>query len=348
VTYEKVIVYYFSGTGNARNAAHWICKVAEDKGIPSQMINIDNFTSIDTPDVVGKTLIGFCYPTHGFNAPPILLKFVSKFPRCKNVNAFTLNTRAGMKIHKGFIPGLSGVAQFLPALILKSKGFRIVAMQPLDLPSNWLIIHPGLRKPVVDSIYNRCHGIVNDFASGMLEGERKYKALISLPIDLIISPISLGYYLMGRFFLAKTMIATKDCDSCEKCVSNCPVSAIKIVQTRPFWTYRCESCMRCVNICPQRAIETMHGFTVLMFALSSLVISPTVILLARYLGVWDLIPGSFIGKNLWSWGYSFLFLLIFIFCYRGLHFIMRFQIIDWIITYTSLSNFKFWRRYKAP
>ena len=175
--YDQLIIYYFSGTGNARNAAQWIINVAEERGIKTHLINIDRFKTIDIPALTDTTLIGFCTPTHGFNLPPIMLKFIRKFPKVKHADAFILNTRAGVKLSRLFIPGLSGAAQFLPAIILRFKGFRIVGMQSLDLPSNWLILHPGLREKVIQSIYSRCNKIVDDFALRLLDGKRKYKAL---------------------------------------------------------------------------------------------------------------------------------------------------------------------------
>lgn len=42
-------------------------------------------------------------------------------------------------------PGLSGLALILPALMLRLKGYRIKGLRPLDLPSNWISLHPGLR-----------------------------------------------------------------------------------------------------------------------------------------------------------------------------------------------------------
>jgi hypothetical protein len=90
------------------------------------------------------------------------------FPKVKRTDAFILNTRGGLKLFRLYLPGLSGVAQLLPALILSLKGFRIVGMQ-------------------------------------ILNGKRKYKALLSLPFDIAIIPVAVGYYLMGRFFLAKTL-----------------------------------------------------------------------------------------------------------------------------------------------
>ena len=91
--YNNLIIYYFSGTGNAKNASLWILKVAEENGLKTQLINIDRFKTIDPPELTGRTLIGFCSPTHGFNLPPIVLKFIRKFPKVNNADAFILNTR---------------------------------------------------------------------------------------------------------------------------------------------------------------------------------------------------------------------------------------------------------------
>jgi flavodoxin len=38
--YKKIIIYYFSGTGNSRNVAVWLSQVAEENNIESQIINI--------------------------------------------------------------------------------------------------------------------------------------------------------------------------------------------------------------------------------------------------------------------------------------------------------------------
>jgi Pyruvate/2-oxoacid:ferredoxin oxidoreductase delta subunit len=347
-TYDRLIVYYFSGTGNARNAAQWIIKVAEARGLETHLISIDRFETIEYPELSNKTLIGFCFPTHGFNAPPLIIKFIRKFPKIKNADAFILNTRGGLKLSKVFIPGLSGIAQILPALVLRMKGLRIVGMQPIDLPSNWLLLHPGLKEKVVNSIYERCHSIVNEFADKTISGERNYKALLSLPIDVALLPISMGYYFIGRFFLAKTLIATDACNQCNKCVNNCPVNGITLVREIPFWTYRCENCMRCVNICPQRAIETMHAFSTVLIILSSMLITPLIIGTLQYFDAWKFFDQSIIAKNVWSLINVFLFLIFVFISYRIIHYLMRYKLVNKIITYTSLSKYKFWRRYKAP
>lgn len=346
--YDQIIVFYFSGTGNARNAAQWIINSAEQKGLQTNLIRIDQSTPFEFPPLSDKTLIGFCSPTHGFNMPPIVLKFINKFPRLGKTDAFILNTRGGLKLYRFFIPGLSGVAQLFPALILKLKGMRIVGMQPLDLPSNWLILHPGLRDKVVHSIYSRCSKITYTFADNLLQGKRKYKALLSLPLDLALLPISLGYYLIGRFLFAKTLIATNACNSCEKCVNQCPVAAIKMVSNRPFWKVTCESCMRCVNACPKRAIETTHSYTGLLVVLSSLVLTPLISRGLNTLGIMDWLYRFAFADFLMFIVDSVVFVGFVILGYHFIHYMMRFSLVNKIITYTSFSTYKFWRRYTPP
>lgn len=346
--YKNLIIYYFSGTGNARNAANWILEIAQNNGISSQLVNIDRLGSIEDLSYSQKTLVGFCFPTHGFNMPPIMLKFIMRFPHVQKLDAFILNTRAGMKMSTLFIPGLSGAAQLLPAAMLRYKGFSIVGMQPLDLPSNWIFLHPGLKQKVIDSIYSRCHKIVNKFALKVLSGKKSFKALISVPIDILLLPIAIGYYFVGRFFLAKTLIATNDCNACEKCVDQCPVEAIKMIHNKPFWKYSCESCMRCVNACPQRAIETTQTFSTILLLLSSLVVTPLLIGGLELLGIWELFTRNAFSEKTWSIINAVIFLLFVFISYRILHFLMKYKIINDLITYTSFSSYKFWRRYKAP
>lgn len=343
--YEQLFIYYFSGTGNARNLAGWIGHVAQNHNLEVKIINIDRFEKIEIPDTSKKTLIGFCSPTHGFNLPPIMLKFIFKFPRLRNADVFIVNTRAGLKLSKLFIPGMSGIAQILPAIMLLLKSYRIVGMQPIDLPSNWIFLHPGLKQKVVDSITKRIKRITERFAKRMISGKTKYKALISLPIDIAVAPIAAGYYFIGRFYLAKTMIATSDCNLCMKCINECPVEAIKL-NKMPFWTYRCESCMRCINSCPKRAIEVTHSFSIGLLVLSLIFLMPAIILLFQDLNLYSTNSPWWFSEifHIIKW---IIFIIFFFISYRVLHYLMRFRWINKIVTYTSLSKYKFWRRYKA-
>lgn len=341
--YDNLILYYFTGTGNALAAANWIAQVAQTKSIPVEIIKITRSLSINAKDIPNNSLIGFCYPTHGFNAPPVVISFLYRLPKIKN-QVFLLNTKAGIKLNKLFLPGLSGLAQLMPALILKIKGCRPIGLQPMDLPSNWISIHPGIKQKVVHSIFNRCKEITKRFAEKILAGKSIFKGLVSLPIDLLISPISVAYLLFGRFALSKTFIADHTCNSCKVCEKECPVKAISMKNNTPFWTWKCESCMHCMNVCPQKAIQTPHLFTVILWYL---VFSLVPLLVMR-----ELVKTSTFFSEYFDLFFKFSTIIIgfpiLFFSYRTLHFLMRFRLFNWLIRYTSLSKLPFWRRYFAP
>lgn len=338
---KHLYLYYFSGTGNSLATANWIADEARNEVAKVYLINIGNKQPFIAPEK--NSLIGFCYPTHGFNAPPIVLKFICSIRsyKKKNVGFFLVNTRAGMKMGKTFLPGLSGIALYLPALMLRMKGFQFRGFRPIDLPSNWIFLHPGIKESVVDSMFTHYELKTRAFTKKMLNGNIVWRGIRDVVWDLLISPVSIGYYFIGRYALAKTLFANQQCNRCNACVRNCPVEAIKIVDSRPYWTYRCESCMKCINECPHKAIHTTHGFTLLLWW-TLLSIIPFFLLK---------IPGfkqSFIlDDTVYFVIYSAIALLLMFLNYRIMHFLLKFRFFNWLLTVSSMTHYRFWRRYTS-
>jgi Pyruvate/2-oxoacid:ferredoxin oxidoreductase delta subunit len=339
--YKDLTIYYFSGTGNALTASRWIAECARKKGIKTNLVSIDRFKKILVPPAQGKRLIGFCYPTHGFNLPWIMLKFIFKFPIIKGCDVFLLNTRAGFKTYRWFVPGISGIAQILPAIILLIKGFRLKGMFPMDMPSNWISVHPGFNQATVADIFARCHVMLERFCEKIFSGRRYIRpnVLIMFPIDLALAPIALMYFMYGRFYFAKIFIASTDCDTCSLCETKCPTASIKIINSRPFWKFTCESCMRCINICPRKAIQVSHSLAVFIALIGSLL---PIALALEFLN--SLIPSSLIktADYFIKWGIS----LSIFFIVSGLVFwLLKIRFINKFFIDTSLT--KYWRRYMA-
>jgi Pyruvate/2-oxoacid:ferredoxin oxidoreductase delta subunit len=340
--WKSLYIYYISGTGNARASSFWMADEAKKSGLQSKVQQIDRYENIVMPEPDSKPIIGFVFPTHGFNAAPIMLKFIAGFPRGMGREVFLVNTRAGMKLSKLFIPGLSGVALLLPAFMLWIKGYRCIGLRPVDLPSNWISLHPGLRKKVIESIFERCERIVRGFIKKVLAGKKVYRGLASIPVDLLISPIALGYYLGGRFFLAKTFVSNNKCNNCGLCIRECPTSSIMIVRDRPYWKLSCESCMRCMNNCPNRAIETAHGMAVLFWIIFSAINAQLIFLI---INAFNLSPAPWwwlIVSNIISIGVMVLITAV---LYHIMHYIMTVKPFRYFVRFTSLTAFPFWRRY---
>jgi ferredoxin len=339
--YQKLIVYYFSGTGNSENVAFWMADIAKGNGMEASLINIAKTARRGIEQPGPDTLVAFVSPIHGFNYPPVMLNFLIHFPKGHN-KVLLLNTRAGMLIGKWITPGLTGIAFYFAALILKLKGYSIRSMFPVDLPSNWISVHPGLNERTVKYLHERNQEKVYRFAQKVLSGGHDFRGVREIVQDMLVAPISLGYDFIGRFFFAKTYYASADCDNCGLCIKSCPVKAIKKVDSRPFWTFNCESCMHCMSNCPKKAIETAHGSVLVITMLSSLVVSG---LFYSYFREWFFdIEHTLLGFIL----ESAMFLGILAVWYRLLHYAMRFKFIERLVVYTSLTKYKFWgRRYRA-
>src|SRR5512140_3671241 len=156
-------MFYFSGTGNARNVARWVVDVWRGRGQVAEAVDLARCGG-RAIDVGPDDDIGLASPTHGFNFPPITLRFLFAFPRTTRGNrVFIFNTRGGVRLFGVYVPGLSGAAQLLAALVFVLKGYRVAGMRPVDLPSSWISLHPGLREETVRAIYRRCEAIIRRF-----------------------------------------------------------------------------------------------------------------------------------------------------------------------------------------
>lgn len=344
--YNNLIIYYLSGTGNALNSARWITEEANKKNIKTFLFPIDRKKKPDVPETKGKTLIGFCYPTHGFAPPWSMLKFIFKFPRLKNFDFFLLNTRAGMKFSKIYFPGLSGVAQILPMLFLLIKGFKIAGLLPIDLPSNWISLHPGLSQKATEQIAQRRKAQIIKYSNNLLEKGRSYnyKVFLYVPLDLLVAPISFLYLFVGRFIIAKSFMATSDCGDCRLCIDNCPTGALKMKDNRPYWSFSCESCMRCISTCPTKSIQTAHSFWLSVLYISSSL--PLSYLLVSYLDKYNIKIFSYFRNPLdiiISWVIT---LMLFYVAYWIFFLLIRYKYINKFFEYTSLT--RYWRRFISP
>ncbi len=344
--FNQCQIYFFSGTGNSRHVCEWIRTEADSMGYDVELLAISEISNRRKLQISNDVnLIGIVSPTHGFNFPPIMLHFIIYLPRVKNKSVFILNTRAGMKAGKIFLPGLSGMAQWLSALILFFKGYRVVGQRPVDLPSNWISLHPGIKQTVVESLFTKRKTEVTRFTQKVFTGGTDYRALYDIIQDLLISPIAIAYYLIGRFIIAKSFVASTDCNQCGLCINQCPIKAIKWVDKRPFWTFNCESCMHCMNSCQKKAIETAQGYVIFIIYIINSIIFVWIYqglsmdsLFLEHFNRFGTVTLTFIVDGTVYLGMFFISYLI-------LHFLMRFRWFNKMVVYTSFTHFKFWRRY---
>lgn len=334
---EKIRIFYFSGTGNAKRIAQWFSEFAVKKEIDCKVYNIAKINNSEIDNLIDNALIFIISPTHGFNFPKITLDFIRSFPK-RNNRIVLMNTRAGLRIGKYVTPGLTGIALMLSSIILKTKGYKIVGQIPFDMPSNWLSVHPALKQESVKYLHKINYHRVEIHFKKIFSGQKNFLAYRDLIQDILISPIAIAYYIIGRFVFAKSFYATANCDNCEACIKGCPVNAIKMVNSHPFWTFKCESCMHCMNICPHKAIETAHGLIIVVSIFSSVGLT---IFLQSILRL--TIQSSMLRWIIWSG----IFMLLLWVLYYLQHLLLKSRFFSRIISFTSLTYYRFWGRYKS-
>jgi len=349
--YKDMVLAFWSGTGNSYQVAIWLAEQAEKKGVPAQILALEQAALAEkTADSAGR-LLGLVFPTHGFTAPWQVLKSTWRLPRGLAGRAFCLTTRAGLKFGPLFIPGISGSAPFIVSLMLFLKGYRVCGVMSVDMPSNWFSLHSIQSCKKQEAIVLRARPRVLGFMERLLGGGSVWctrNNFFEIAWAALLSWISVAYLLIGRFFLAKLFFANGKCDGCGVCAAHCPVHAIRMWGSRPprpFWTYRCESCMRCAALCPRNAIEAGHSWGVALYFLTSV---PFAGHLFSCLGWrWTAEQGSAqSGLSLalqLLFYYPVLFLSYFLF-----QALLRLRVVNLLFTHTTMPHLPFWGRYRAP
>ena len=334
---KKIVIFYFSGTGNAKKIAIWFSEFAIKNSITCQIFNIAEIDIITINTLCSDSLICIISPVHGFNFPKITLDFIKHFPKGKN-NVVLMNTRAGMKVNRFVTPGLTAIAFLLSSFILWQKGYKIIGQIPFDMPSNWISLHPALNEKTIKYLYKKNYSRVEKHSQIIFSGKSDFHAYRDLIQDILISPISLAYYFIGRFAFAKSFYASGDCDNCGLCVRQCPVNAIKIIEQRPYWTFKCESCMRCMNSCPQKAIETAHGLLIITGITSSIMVTILLNSIFKIKNESEIIRFAL---------FTLIFIILLWILYKIQNSLLKNKLIEKLILFTSLTHYKFWGRYKS-
>lgn len=336
----KTDIFFMSGTGNSLSVAKDIANELTSAGITSKVHNIENLFDIKLLKQTDS--IGVVFPTHGFTLPWMIFKFLILLPRGRGRYAFTVCTRAGVRIGKFFSPGLGGSANAIAALILFLKGYKPKAWAAIDMPTNWMVVHPSLSRKSSEWLYKRAHIKVTAFAPKLAQ---KRWSIVNLNnaydfvLGALLIKISFMYFIFARFILAKLFFANEKCNSCGLCEKNCPVGAIKmcgITKPVPYWQLRCESCMRCISYCPQKAVEAGHSWAVILFMASSAYGFPY--FFNKYF--------AYSYTNEWWYSWSMIALTIpgLIIAYHIFHFLMRIKIINKIFSFTTFT--RLFKRYK--
>lgn len=234
----------FSGTGNSRRVADYLHHALGDEIVrfaPGQMLNPKRINMRVTD---GRVV--WVFPVHAWGVPAAAARIISNMglisdSEVKHYMVATCGDDVGLadKQWRSIITGRGWVARSafsvqMPNNYVFMPGFDV---DPEDLAAQKLEAMPARMAGVADAIEN------DDDLVDVVRGSYPWFK------TRVLNPLF-------RKFCSSTkpFHATDACKGCGKCVRNCSVVTIRMVDGKPQWGKECNMCSRCYHCCPHRAI----------------------------------------------------------------------------------------------
>lgn len=239
-----MIGIYFSGTGNSK---YCIEKFLQEYDAGAEAFSIENeelLTKIGQHEE-----IVFSYPVQYSNIPKIVYDFIDRHQRLwKGKRVFVIATM-----------GLfSGDGAGMLARMLQRYGANIIGGLHLKMPDS-ISDEKALKRPVEE---NR-RLVAN---AGRKAAEAACKTKNGTPPQEALGMI---YHLAGLFgqrlyfynrtkqYTDKLKIDAQRCTGCGRCMKECPMKNISLVDGTAKPGDQCTMCYRCISLCPQQAITLL-------------------------------------------------------------------------------------------
>lgn len=246
----KILIAYFSGTGNTERVAREIGRRLQAKGHETTLGAVEKLSLDNLEDVA----LGIGFPSYGCASPAIVRHFVDNLPLAtKPVPAFIFSTHAWS----------SGNALTDMAERLAEKNVHTVAREAFKCPSNGARTFFGpehfMYKKMVTVDPNLPLRL--DAFSGKINGKLAIfrKKSFDDPGEKTLSNRFLGLFakhVMEERMYRDFKVLEDKCIGCARCVRQCPDDnlAMENGHAKFLRGTDCLRCMRCISICPADAI----------------------------------------------------------------------------------------------
>lgn len=240
---KKVILYYFSGTGNTRLCAYHIAEHFKSLGWDVTLFEYFYNKINNIIDPSDYDLIGFGYPIHAFNPPEVFYKFLKLLPIC-NKKYFIFKT-------SGEPFALNSASSYKSYRLLKRKKYEYIMEHHFIMPYNIMFRY---KDEVVKQQYMYLDPLCNMLVKRLANGEidKPHFNLFYIFVSFILRIEWLAPKINAPFCKIKPYL----CNECKICLNSCPTHAIYINKNGQIkFNKNCSLCMRCVMNCPTNAIE---------------------------------------------------------------------------------------------
>lgn len=240
------MIYYFSGTGNAR----WVAHRLGDR-VSMSVCSINEYLCGESkvnPFIDDKVYLVF--PVHSWGPAMSIVEFIKRWD---------MRSYKKQPVYAVCVCGDDcGRTDKILRRVLERRGVSLTGVFSVRMPNNYILL-PGFDvdseavvQTKIASAPDRIDRIVEAVKSGEME-HRLYHAGTFPALKSMIYPMFRWYATQSNSFYA-----TADCVGCGKCVEICPTKTITQSSSgaRPQWRKKgCVQCVACIHKCPCKAIE---------------------------------------------------------------------------------------------
>lgn len=249
------MIFYFSGTGNTRWVATQIAKaIGEELLYIPDLIREGRYEF----ELKEDERIGFCFPTHGWQVPGIIVGFIKKLRLLDKTNNYCWAlTTCG--------DNMGETMTILNKRLAANKALNNHNGMPLQAETVFSVIMPesyvclpfmytdpeDKERLKIENARHQLHHII----SIIKDRKRGIEELDKGATPRLYSYVIGGYFNKHMITDKKFTVDAEVCIKCGKCQKVCPVDNIQ--GTPPEWIHngRCTCCLACYHHCPTHAIN---------------------------------------------------------------------------------------------
>lgn len=236
------MIIYFSATGNSQYVSKKIAKEINEKTY--SIIENKNTRKYHIHIEKDETL-GVVIPTYFWGLPTIVEEYLSKLTitsENKNPYIYIITTY-------GTTPGYS--AGYVKEH-LNICGYKVNLQASIKMVDTWTVMFDLTGKEKIKQQTIESDKEIDTIITRIKN--RNQGKYVARKIPKFISNMAQLWYDRSR--KTKNLHITKTCTGCKKCIKNCPINAITLVNNKPSWQKEyCVMCLRCLHICPTFSIQ---------------------------------------------------------------------------------------------